>query len=188
MLKQIVTDLLAAAILKVNFFATTKTVAPPPRPSYMYGLPTAAPAKVADPQTFNGDKDEFDEFRMRLAIKFSANADHYPSEKTKVAYTFSLLADKALQQVQHWLDPTTTSITCPDVSTLLEALNSAFGNPYRKSTAQHFIRNLRQNNKTFTDYYASFSREIGYCNYGDKAKKSALIAGLSSELLEKLED
>ncbi|KAL1749666.1 hypothetical protein FB107DRAFT_252665 [Schizophyllum commune] len=50
-LKQIVTDLLAAAILKVNFFAATKTVVPPPRPSYMYGLPTAAPAKVADPQT-----------------------------------------------------------------------------------------------------------------------------------------
>ncbi|KAI4293602.1 hypothetical protein K525DRAFT_245005, partial [Schizophyllum commune Loenen D] len=50
-LKQIVTDLIAAAISKVNFFAATKTVAAPLRPSYMYGLPTAALTKVADPQT-----------------------------------------------------------------------------------------------------------------------------------------
>ncbi|KAL1736100.1 hypothetical protein EV714DRAFT_266946 [Schizophyllum commune] len=50
-LKQIVTDLLAAAISKVDFFAATKAVAGPPRPSYIYNLPVAAPTKVADPQT-----------------------------------------------------------------------------------------------------------------------------------------
>ena len=50
--KKIVTDLLATAISKINFFGATKAMAAPPRPAYLYGLPTAAAVtKVAEPRT-----------------------------------------------------------------------------------------------------------------------------------------
>ena len=144
--------------------------------------------KVLDPDPFKGEKSRFDEFRTRVAIKLAANGDHYPMESHKVAYVFSLLQDKALAQVQHFFDPVTSRITCDNVATLFDALNTAFGDPYRKSMARQIVRNLRQTNKTFSDYYASFSREIGYTGYDTEAKKAALISGLSSELLGKLED
>uniref|UniRef100_A0A9Q8P547 Retrotransposon-derived protein PEG10 n=1 Tax=Passalora fulva TaxID=5499 RepID=A0A9Q8P547_PASFU len=144
--------------------------------------------KVNDPDEFDGNKSKFEAFETQLTIKLLANADHFPQEKDKVTYVFSLLRGDAAAQVQHYIDNATQTIGCPDVLTLMQDLRAAFGDPDRRATAQNAIHNLLQKNKSFAEYLAAFNRDIGFTGYNEETKKSTLRRGLSAELLRALED
>lgn len=88
----------------------------------------------------------------------------------------------------HFIDIVTQRITCDSIGELMKALEVSFGDANRKTTAQNSIANLRQNNRSFADYYAAFTREIPHPTYNEEAQKSSLVRGLSVEMLTAIQD
>ena len=146
-------------------------------------LPTSK--KVPEPDTFDGDREKFDDWKMQVALKLRGNSDWYPTEDAKLVYVLSLLRGSAQDQMRAYVDEH-GNISIPDYPAFLSILEAAFGNPDRKGTAQNKLRELRQKGRDFSSFYAEFSRLVVQTGYNDEAKKATLLSALSSELTNAL--
>ena len=117
----------------------------------------------------------------QLRIKLNINKDHYPTEQSKLAYALSRLKEKALEQMQPYLERD-GNIAIVDMNAFYTKLQLAFGDPDRKATAQRELRQLRQKNKEFYLYLSDYQRLVPDTGFDDEAKRSILLDGLSSEL------
>ena len=117
----------------------------------------------------------------QLRIKLNINKDHYPTEQSKLAYALSRLKEKALEQMQPYLERD-GNIALVDMNAFYTKLQLAFGDPDRKATAQRELRQLRQKNKEFYLYLSDYQRLVPDTGFDDEAKRSILLDGLSSEL------
>ena len=117
----------------------------------------------------------------QLRIKLNINKDHYPTEQSKLAYALSRLKEKALEQMQPYLERD-GNIALVDMNAFYTKLQLAFGDPDRKATAQRELRQLRQKNKEFYLYPSDYQRLVPDTGFDDEAKRSILLDGLSDEL------
>lgn len=141
--------------------------------------------KLPDPELYDGDKQKLRSWTCSLRLKLARNADHYPTEASKIRYSVSRLTGKALDQVEPKVkkDGTIDFATTNDLIIYLEI---AFGDPDEKGTSQRELQNLRQTNRAFSDYLADFRRMADRTGYGEEAKRAALLAGLSQETQQAL--
>ena len=137
--------------------------------------------KHPDPSLFGGDKAELRGWMTQLRIKLNINKDHYPTEQSKLAYALSRLKEKALEQMQPYLERD-GNIALVDMNAFYTKLQLAFGDPDRKATAQRELRQLRQKNKEFYLYLSDYQRLVPDTGFDDEAKRSILLDGLSDEL------
>ena len=137
--------------------------------------------KLPDPELYDGDKQKLQSWTYSLRVKLAGNADRYPSESSKIQYSVGRLTGKALDQVEPRVkkDGTIDFAMANDLITYLEV---AFGDPDEKGTSQRELQNLRQTNRTFSDYLANFRRIADRTGYDEEAKRAALLAGLSTEI------
>ena len=68
------------------------------------------------------------------------------------------------------------------METFYNKLQTAFGDPDRKGTAQRELRQLRQKNREFYLYLSDYQRLVPDTGFDDEAKRSILLDGLSDEL------
>ena len=137
--------------------------------------------KHPDPSSFGGDKAELRGWMTQLRIKLNINKDHYPTEQSKLAYALSRLKERALEQLQPYLEKD-GNIALADMEAFYTKLQLAFGDPDRKATAQRELRQLRQKNKEFYLYLSDYQRLVPDTGFDDEAKRSILLDGLSDEL------
>ena len=137
--------------------------------------------KHPDPSPFGGDKAELRGWMTQLRIKMNINKDHYPTEQSKLAYALSRLKEKALEQLQPYLERD-GNIALADMDAFYAKLQLAFGDPDRKATAQRELQQLRQKNKEFYLYLSDYQRLVPDTGFDDEAKRSILLDGLSDEL------
>ena len=137
--------------------------------------------KHPDPSSFGGDKAELRGWMTQLRIKLNINKDHYPTEQSKLAYALSRLKERALEQLQPYLEKD-GNIALVDMEAFYTKLQLAFGDPDRKATAQRELRQLRQKNKEFYLYLSDYQRLVPDTGFDDEAKRSILLDGLSDEL------
>ena len=98
--------------------------------------------KHPDPSPFGGDKAELRGGMTQLRIKLNINKDYYPTEQSKLAYTLSRLKEKALDQLQPYLERD-GNIALANMDAFYIKLQLAFRDPDRKATAQRELRQLR---------------------------------------------
>ena len=108
------------------------------------------------------------------------NADHYPSTQDKLWYTITRVTGKAKDQVLPYCIGNTVDLA--DLSAFEELMQNSFEDPDRQGTAQTTIQRLHQWNQDFSIYLAEFNRHVEYTKWNEKAKKSALLTGISDEL------
>jgi hypothetical protein len=138
--------------------------------------------KHPDPPLFNGNVAKWREFKTQLKVKLQVNQDRYATPQSRLAYTVSRLEGNPLQIIQPKI--TNGVIVFGDVEELLSFLNIAYEDPDLVVKAQRQLRDLRQKNREFYLYFADFQRLIEDTGITDnEAKKSALMGGLSTELL-----
>ena len=139
--------------------------------------------KIPDPSIFDGTRSKLDDFITDIRLKLQYNDDRFMDDGHKFAYIVSRTSDKAKDQLRPFISsPDNLTAVRPTSAEALLILQRAFGDPDRKGTAQRTITTLRQKNKEFASYLAEFQRHIEYTEWNDEAKKSALLAGLSTEL------
>ena len=94
------------------------------------------------------------------------------------------MSGKAKDQVLSYCIDNTVNLT--DLSAFENLMKNVFGDPDWQGTAQTTIQRLCQRNQDFSTYLAEFNRHIGYTQWNKKAKKSALLAGISDKLCQLL--
>ena len=143
----------------------------PPRPSRPYTFNDAPPTdrktpKQPDPELYDGNRDELRGFMFELKSKLRANADWFPTEDSRVAYAVGRLKGLAERRLLPLVESDNES-TIRTIEGFYKALETAFGDPDKKATAQRYIQRLRQANRPFHQYLADFEAHIcdtGWCN------------------------
>lgn len=154
------------------------------RISELSSLRTPKSEKTPDVDRFDGTRDKLSTFVAECRIKFLDNADRYPTEDTRMNYIFTRCAGAAKEQLLPFWESDATAQKAPftDTESLLRWLQTCFGDPDIKGTAQYKISHLRMTNREFPQYLADFNKYIERTGWNAEAQKSALLNGLSAEL------
>ena len=112
------------------------------------------------------------------------NADCYPSSQDKLWYTITWVSDKVKDQILPYCIDNTVDLT--DLSAFKKLMKNMFKDSDWQGTAQITIQQLCQWNQDFSTYLAEFNRHVRYTQWNEKAKKSALLTGISDELCQLL--
>ena len=139
--------------------------------------PTRMSEKLPDPPVFTGSRKELPSFLSQLQYKLEANADRYPTPRSRFLYSVSLLRGDAGDLVRPLLDKGIN--TAEQVSGFLE---STYGDPNRKATAQNRLADLKQGKRSFLTHFAEFRRLAVDANLNESAQVLQLKASLNPEL------
>ncbi|KAH0608715.1 uncharacterized protein H6S33_001849, partial [Morchella sextelata] len=160
--------------------------APPLPPVPLTTDTTYRSEKLPDPEVFRGDRDRerLHLFKQQMKIKLLGNADRYPTLQSKLSYAFSRLEGVAANQFLQYVGE--GEITLPSMVRFYEVLDTAFGDPDRMRTARRNLRNIRQRNRTFADYFAEFQRYAAESGMDEASRIEALMEGVNAELDESM--
>jgi len=105
-------------------------------------------------------------WNIKIADKLDVNANHYPTEKIRIAYVIFRLEDDADQQTyaKRRVD---ASSPYQSLSELLKHLKEIYEdqNLIRKCRREYVA--LKQLNKPFSSFYSEFTRIFSFLNYDD---------------------
>lgn len=133
--------------------------------------------KLPDPPLFKGSRKELPSFLNQLQYKLEANSDRYPTPRSRFLYSVSLLRGDAGDLVRPLLDKGIN--TAEQVISFLE---STYGDPNRKATAQNRLADLKQGKRSFLTHFAEFRRLAVDADLNEPAQVLQLKASLNPEL------
>ena len=153
----------------------------------IYGLTQARvprSERTPDVDRFDGSRDKLPTFVAECRIKFIDNADRYPTQDSRMNYVFTRCIGAAKEQLlPYWEDEQIATLApFKDVNSLMAWLQTCFGDPDPKGTAQFKISRMRMANRDFPQHLADFNKYIERTGWNEEAKKSSLMSGLSAEL------
>ncbi len=123
--------------------------------------------KLPDPPIFiETDDSTWETWNIKIADKLDVNANHYPTEKIRIAYVIFRLEGDADQQTyaKRRVD---ASSSYQSLSELLKHLKEIYEdqNLIRKCRREYVA--LKQLNKPFSSFYSEFTRIFSFLNYDD---------------------
>jgi hypothetical protein len=134
-----------------------------------------------DPEKFTGeDRGKLRSFVALLRLRLIDRPGEFPSEQSKLRYTFSRLDGAALEQMIYLVQ--NDRVNLENFEAFVTSLDEAYGDPDHVNTAERTLTKLRQGNRDFVTYYAEFQRLIADLDWNDTAKRAALHRSLSEEL------
>lgn len=119
--------------------------------------PSSKSAKLPNPEVFTGEpgkEPSFRKWKVDIKNKMEVNADHFPGDLAKVAYTFSRTSSQANTILRPYIDSGS-----PQVSTwnlVMELLSDTFDDPHYVENKKQQLRGLYQRNKPFAEFHSSF--------------------------------
>jgi hypothetical protein len=88
-----------------------------------------------------------------MIIRHKLNS--FPHEQSKLRYAFNRLSGLAMRQILPQVREN-GEIDMGDLTAFIQLLEAAFGDPDRVATAERNIREIKQKNREFSQYYAEF--------------------------------
>jgi len=112
------------------------------------------------------DDSIWETWNIKIADKLDVNANHYPTEKIRIAYVISRLEGDADQQIYAKRRVDAFSFY-QSLSELLKHLKEIYEdqNLIRKCRREYVA--LKQLNKLFSSFYSEFTRIFSFLNYDD---------------------
>ena len=105
-------------------------------------------------------------WNIKIADKLDANANHYPTEKIRIAYVISRLEGNADQQIYAKRRVDAFS-SYQSLSELLKHLKEIYEDQNLIRKCRHEYVALKQLNKLFSSFYSEFTRIFSFLNYDD---------------------
>ncbi len=140
--------------------------------------------KLPDSPIFTGTDDPtWKTWNTKIADKLDVNANHYPTEKIRIAYVVSRLGGDADQQTY-----AKRRVDAPSpyqsLSELLKHLEGIYEdqNLIRKCRREYVA--LKQLNKPFSSFYSEFTRIFSFLNYDD----TTLMNDIQDKINNRLQD
>ena len=123
--------------------------------------------KFPDPPIFTGTGEPtWESWTTKISDKLEANADHYPTEKLRMAYVSFRLGGDADEQTyaKRRIGAPSSYLSLTD---LLKHLNGIYGDQDRKRKCRREYNALKQINKPFSTFYFEFIKLFSFLNYDD---------------------
>ncbi|KAJ5124619.1 uncharacterized protein N7515_008450 [Penicillium bovifimosum] len=140
-------------------------------------------AKVPDaPILDDGVSVKFTPWRRAVENKLMLNADHYPSERHRMAYVSTRCAGKAQAQLQPSLDPTVSNRYKTAVE-MLDHLQIVFKDPMERQIAKGQYEKLKmKEGESFNLFYGEFARLALESKTDEELQKGDLFEKLVPDL------
>ena len=145
--------------------------------------------KAADPELFDGNQDQTEEFIRAIRIAVTMQANTFADERMKVLYVLSFMCGGTAQV---WVANETMAVTTgmSQMQTLdifLENVEKTFGDPDRAQTACAQLHKLKMTpGTTAEDYTAQFEMLAGRTSFNDATLKDIYVRGLPNSILQKI--
>jgi hypothetical protein len=133
--------------------------------------------KLPDPPMFTGKSKDLRGFLVKLRAKLEMNADRFPTPRAQFLYAYSLLGGDAADIVEPLLDRDIGS-----VNQLIGFLETTYGDPNRRATAQAKLSKLKQKG-SFNAHFSEFRRLAADAGFNE----SALVVQLKNSLTDELQ-
>jgi len=117
--------------------------------------------------------------QLRIVIRHTPN--RFPDEQAKMQYAFNRLSGLALKQIlpHVWENG---EIGLEDLAAFIQLLEAAFGDPDRVATTARNMKEIKQKNREFSQYYAEFQVIAADLDWNPSALRNALRSGVSEEM------
>jgi hypothetical protein len=138
--------------------------------------------KFPDSPDFSGsDRTQLRGWIAQLRMVIRHKPASFPDEQSKMRYAFNRLRGVALGQILPHVREDGT-IGLEDLPAFIQLLEAAFGDPDRVATAERKMREIKQKNREFSQYYAEFQVIAADLDWNPSALRNALRMGLSEEM------
>ena len=146
--------------------------------------------KVADPEPFNGNRLQLQNFLAKCRLKFAAQPSMFRNDKAKVFYAGSRLADPAFS----WFQPFLAAAEDPEQETPVEAtsfeafatsLTNVYGDPNLEASSARAIKALKQTTSA-AQYMAEFKRLRQYIKWNESALRDQYYEGLKDTVKDEV--
>jgi hypothetical protein len=117
--------------------------------------------------------------QLRMVIQHKPAS--FPDEQSKMRYAFNRLRGIALGQILPHVREDGT-IGLEDLPAFIQLLEAAFGDPDPVATAKRIMREVKQKNREFSQYYAEFQVIAADLDWNPSALRNALRMGPSEEM------
>jgi hypothetical protein len=101
-------------------------------------------------------------------------------EQSKMPYTLNCLRGVALDQIKPHIEGDRT-IGLEDLPAFIQLLEAAFGDPDRVASAEWNMRDIKQKNREFSQYYTEFRVIAADLDWNPSALRNTLKIGMSEE-------
>ena len=141
--------------------------------------------KIPDPPIFTDSREEWEGWQLQMQLKLRADAQRFPNATSRIAYVISRTAGRAQELLKgHVTNDGFVDLT--DATDVLTILQNAYGDPDPEGTARTKLEKLRQGKHDFAWYIAQFDALTNKLRWDTRAKKDALLTGISYEIKEQL--
>src|SRR5882757_755298 len=138
--------------------------------------------KFPDSPDFSGsDRTQLRGWIAQLRMVIRHKPASFPNEQSKMRYAFNRLRGVALGQILPHVREDGT-IGLEDLPAFIQLLEAAFGDPDRVATAERRMREIKQKNREFSQYYAEFQVIAADLDWNASALRNALRIGSSEEM------
>jgi hypothetical protein len=138
--------------------------------------------KCADSLDFSGsDRSLLRGWIAQLRMVIRPKPSSFPDEQSKMRYAFNRLGGLALHQILQHVQKN-GDIGLADLSALIQLLEAAFGDPECVAMAERNMREIKQKNREFSQYYAEFQLIAADLDWNSSALRNPLRLGLSEEM------
>ena len=149
------------------------------------------PVKFDHPDTFDGKREELNNFIIQVVQKMTQNPGLFPNPEVKVSYTLSRLRGKALNTCAHAYDKNGDLVLPPIFTTpadIFKVLRLSFGDPHEKKTAETWILEKKMGNRSFTEFLVDFQANARKTSWDHPALISHLYSALNLVLKTRVTD
>src|SRR5258705_4175752 len=110
--------------------------------------------KSRAPDPFDGTREKYSTFILQLSLLFQNDPTRYSSPGIQIHTAATYLMGGALGWFKAYHDETTQEIKFKTYAEFIGALKAAYDNPEKRTTAEHKLLALCQNNKDCSTYHA----------------------------------
>ena len=133
--------------------------------------------RTANPEIFSGDGgntevtyEKLESFITSLSLKMTLNANHYPTEISRIAYVFSRTTGTA----QLYISSKIMAGQYLDWHNIVQDLRNAFSDLDSEFLAQRKLIALRQAKHSFAEFFTEFNQYAPHIGFNDKTLKCHL--------------
>jgi hypothetical protein len=135
--------------------------------------------KFPDPPDFSGsDRSLLRGWTAQIRMVIRHKPSSFPNEQSKMKYAFNWLRGLSLRHILPHVQED-EDIWLADLSSLIQLLEAAFGDADRVAKAEWTMRDIKQKNREFSQYYAEFQVITADLDWNPSALRNALRSGLS---------
>ncbi|XP_010607408.1 retrotransposon-like protein 1 [Fukomys damarensis] len=136
--------------------------------------------QLPSPKPFSGDRREYYEFIVLCQMILQSYPTTFCSDHLRVKYVIDHLTGFALEWAESLIQQ--SSPVLENFSAFLEAMSEVFEYKYTRRVVEEAMFNIRQGNRTATEYITEFQSLIPTLGWPDEVLQAHLCQGLSEEI------